>query len=303
MKRLIFLVAPLLLFAPIYAGDFQMPKIFSSNMVLQRDMFIPVWGKAEPGSEINIEFAGGATSAVAKSSGDWKALLPEVSAGGPYEMKVSTKDTTAVFSNVMLGDVWLASGQSNMQWQVNNSNNADQEIANANYPNIRLFTAPRNVSGVPKWDITGGEWLECSPQTVAEFSAVAYFFGRELYQEIDIPIGLLHTSWGGTPAEAWTSADMLKNIADYRDAAERILIEHPDYELLAEAQKPLDALYNKLITETNEGVKIGVHERKFKDSNWKTRLRWFCLVSKNHRAARGHCRQKSRGAFGQDSTE
>ena len=272
MKCIIFLITIFLLLTPIFAGDFQMPKVFSSNMVLQRDMFIPVWGKAEPGSDIKIDFAGAEISAITKPSGDWKIFLPDMSAGGPYEMKVSSKDTTVLFSNVMLGDVWVASGQSNMQWSVNNSNNAEQEIAQANYPNIRLFTVPRTVSGVPKWDIAGGEWLECSPQTVPDFSAVAYFFGRELLQDLDIPIGLLHTSWGGTPAEAWTSAEMLKSIADYKDAAERVVIEHPDYELLAEAQKPLDALYNKLITETNEGAKIGVHERKFNDKNWKTML-------------------------------
>ncbi len=268
MKKLQIFVLILIFFAQLSASSLQLGKIFGSNMVLQRDMFIPIWGKAEPGAHIHIFFAGWQASTTTKACGNWKILLPEYAAGGPYEMTVSGPDTTITFTNVNIGDVWIASGQSNMQWTVKDSKNAEQEIAAANYPNIRLFYVPRHVSGLPEWDVSGGEWQECSPETVPEFSAVAYFFGRELFQELDVPIGLIHSSWGGTPAESWTSAGMLKTIADFKSTAEKVLTEHPDYELLAEAQKPLDDLYNRLVYSSNDGIKKGVHERTFNDKDW-----------------------------------
>lgn len=246
-----------------------LPKLFSSNMVLQRDRFIPVWGRAEPGSEIQITFAGTSSTAIAKSDGHWKTYFPPLPAGGPYEMRITAEDTAMTYTNVMMGDVWVASGQSNMQWRVDNSNNAEQEIADANYANIRLFTVPRVVSGIPKWDVNSGTWDECSPETVPSFSAVAYYFGRELHRKLDVPIGLLHTSWGGTVAEAWTSAEMLNSIPDFKHAAEYLLTERPDYELLRQAQQPLDSLYNYLVYEANEGKEAGVHKRRFKDADWK----------------------------------
>lgn len=268
MKQTLFILFVLLFVLHLYASSLELPKIFSSNMVLQRDMLIPVWGKADPGVAITIDFAESSASVVAKSDGNWKILISEYPAGGPYDMKITCPDSTIIFQNVMVGDVWVASGQSNLQWTVQNSNNAEQEIAVANFSNIRLFTVPRHVSGVPEWDVSGGEWLECASETVPNFSAVAYFFGRELHQDLDVPIGLIHTSWGGTPVQSWTSAGMLKTIRDYKSIAEQVLTERPDYELLAEAQQPLVELYNRLVYQENAGVKQGVHERKFDDENW-----------------------------------
>lgn len=110
-----------------YGSDFQLPKIFGANMVLQRDMLIPVWGRGEAGAKVDIEFAGTSTSAIVKTNGEWKTYLPEFPAGGPYEMRLGSTDTTVVFTNILIGDVWLASGQSNMQWSVENSNDAEKE--------------------------------------------------------------------------------------------------------------------------------------------------------------------------------
>ncbi len=270
MKRLWVCICLLVSFSYVNAGSLELPHIFSSNMVLQRDKPIPVWGKSLPGATVTLEFAGETQSTVAKPCGAWKIRLNERPAGGPYVMTISAVDTTIVFHNILLGDVWIASGQSNMQWSVNNSNNPEKEIANANYPSIRLFTVPHSVSGFPKTDVTGGEWVECSPQTIPGFSAVAYFFGRELHNHLDVPIGLLHTSWGGTPAEAWTSADMLHSIPDYKSAAQTLISEKPDYELLNKAQQPLAERYNDLVQTANEGIKAGVHKTKFDDSEWRT---------------------------------
>jgi len=116
----------------------------------------------------------------------------------------------------MVGEVWIASGQSNMQWSVAQSKNAKTEIAAANYPDIRLFSVPRKVAQFPQDDIESGEWVECSPETVPGFSAVAYFFGREIYDKLDVPIGLIHSSWGGTVAETWISPETISEDPDFK---------------------------------------------------------------------------------------
>jgi sialate O-acetylesterase len=133
-------------------------------------------------------------------------------AGGPYEMTFSGKNKITI-KNIMVGEVWVCSGQSNMQWSVKQSANPEQEIADANYPDIRLFTVARKVAEQPQPDCSGN-WTLCSPETVPDFSAVGYFFGRELHKELNVPIGLIHTSWGGTPAEAWTRREALEKERD-----------------------------------------------------------------------------------------
>lgn len=268
MKKLLILLA-LCQAAAIAQTTLQMPKIFSSNMVLQRDITIPVWGKAEPGAAVAVTLAGQTTTVAAQANGGWQARLPQLAAGGPHTMTVTAGAATLIFSNVKIGDVWIASGQSNMEMAVKSADNAEAEIAAANFPDIRLFTVPKNVSGYPKDDVTGGEWLECSPTTVENFSAVAYYFGRDLFKEKNVPIGLVHTSWGGTPAEAWTSAEMLNSMPEYKSEAQRLLLERPDYELIYETERPLEGVFWNMHSTAKEGVKMGVHQRGFKDDGWK----------------------------------
>ncbi len=191
-----------------------MPGIFGDHMVLQQQKFLPVWGKADAGEEVRVTLGRSSKSVTADDSGSWMVKLPKMKAGGPYELKIEGKDNPLVFADVLIGEVWLGSGQSNMNWSVKLSANSETEIANADYPNIRLFTVKRAVATSPQ-DNCEGVWVTCSPETVPDFSAVLYFFGRELHQRLNgVPMGLIHTSWGGTPAEAWTSRAMLESNPD-----------------------------------------------------------------------------------------
>jgi len=136
-------------------------------------------------------------------------------AGGPFQMTVTGKNTI-VLNNILVGEVWVASGQSNMEWPVALSNNAEQEIVSANYPQIRLFVVPKAVSGYPRKDLSGGTWQPCTPEAVRDFSAVAYFFARELHRALKVPVGVIMAAWGGTPAESWTSKPTLLSIPSLR---------------------------------------------------------------------------------------
>ena len=192
----------LFLFVAHFAQANWLPKIFSNNMVLQRNMDIPVWGNASPHEKVMVSLNGASVSGQAGDDGAWKLLLPAMKAGGPDEMHVKG-DNEVVFNNVMIGDVWFASGQSNMEFRLKQANNAEQEIAAANFPKIRLFDVPNRVADHPKKDIESGSWAECSPNNAGDFSAVAYFFGRDIFKDQNVPIGLIDCDWGGTPAEAW----------------------------------------------------------------------------------------------------
>ena len=191
-------------------AEIRLPAIIGNNMVLQRETQTPVWGWADPGEEISVSVSWQDMQWAVKAGrdGKWMFRMTPPAVGGPYQMTLRGKNTVRV-ENILVGEVWVCSGQSNMQWSVQNSSNAEKEIAAADYPRIRLFSVERKVADTPQPDCSGS-WAECTPETIPAFSAAAYFFGRELHTELDIPIGLVHTSWGGTPAEAWTSEPMLK---------------------------------------------------------------------------------------------
>jgi sialate O-acetylesterase len=218
MLRFSWTFAASLLLAPPFAhATVRLPALVGSHMVLQRGRPVPVWGWAAPGEQVSITFRGKTYVASAPdANGRWQATLPATPAGGPYELTVKGQNTI-VLTDVLVGDVWLASGQSNMQMPVRDRpggyqpvQQADQEIAAANWPTIRFFTVSQTVAYHPQAEVAGSGWLVCSPATVAQLSAVAYFFGRDLYQQYHVPVGLLVSSWGGTPAEAWTSAEGLQ---------------------------------------------------------------------------------------------
>jgi len=195
-------------------ADIKLPAVISDNMVLQGNKKVSIWGWAEPGEEVmaGVSWHRMRWAVTADKDGRWMFKMNSPKTGGPYEMTISGKNTITV-KNIMVGEVWVGSGQSNMQMSVQASANAKQEISAANYPNIRLFTVTRKVATEPQSDCVGS-WTLCSPQTVPGFSAVAYYFGRELHKKLDVPIGLIHTSWGGTPAEAWTRREILEKEAD-----------------------------------------------------------------------------------------
>jgi sialate O-acetylesterase len=199
-------------------GAVSLPKIFSSNMVLQRDMSIRVWGWSDPKEDIVITFNSISVRTKADKGGRWYAELPPMAYGGPYQMKVAGKGSVVSLTNILVGDVWLGSGQSNMEWTLKNTQDADTEIARANYPMIRLFTVKKATSYEPMKDLAGGEWLECNSQNADDFSAVAYFFGRKLNEELKVPIGLINSSWGGTNIQTWISWDVMGKKDEYKTA-------------------------------------------------------------------------------------
>ncbi len=196
-------------------ANVKLPSIIGDNMVLQRGKQVTIWGWANPGEEVmaSVSWHGMKWAVTADEEGKWSFKMNSPDAGGPYEMTISGKNVITI-KNILVGEIWVCSGQSNMQWAVRQSNNAEQEIAEADYPNIRLFSVERTVADKPQPDCTGS-WTPCSPETVPGFSAVAYYFGRQLHKELNVPIGLIHTSWGGTPAEAWTRREVLKADADF----------------------------------------------------------------------------------------
>lgn len=190
--------------------------IFNSNMVLQQGQENPIWGWAGKGEKISIFFAGRTILAKANSTGKWSAKLPVLDYGGPYEMVIRGSDTIT-FNNILIGEVWLCSGQSNMEFSLSETKNAKNEIASANISRIRLFTVAKKISQIPMEDLDGGEWLICTSENSRNFSSVAYFFGRSLYQELNVPVGLIQASWGGTVAEAWISARTMENDPDFQE--------------------------------------------------------------------------------------
>ncbi|MCC9167719.1 sugar-binding domain-containing protein [Pontibacter harenae] len=211
LLRLAFTLLLIAAYSLVY-GQVQLPKVFSNSMVLQRNLDIPVWGFAKPGSKVTVELGGNRIQTVVGQDGKWILHLPAMQAGGPHSMLVyegNVSQPVASFKDVLIGDVWLASGQSNMEWQVQQSNNAEEEIKNANYPSIRFFNVPHDKRTNTQTDVLGGSWEAIDSERVKAASAVAYFFARDLHSELNVPIGILQSTWGGTPVEAWTSREQL----------------------------------------------------------------------------------------------
>lgn len=201
----------LLLQTLIAKAVIKLPAIFGDNMVLQRDSPIKVWGWAEKNERVRLRFMQQNVEAKADQNGKWSLTLAPASYGGPYLMEINGKNDHILIKNILIGEVWLASGQSNMEWTVKNSNDATAEIARANYPALRAFNVVKSMSDVPKENLAG-KWDICTPATVADFSAVGYYFSLKLYQELGIPVGIINASWGGTGVETWTSASSFNNL-------------------------------------------------------------------------------------------
>jgi sialate O-acetylesterase len=251
-------------------AEVHVPSIIGDNMVLQQGPGSRVWGTGEVGEPVTVTFAGQTVRAIADSQGRWQILLGPIKAGGPYVLTISGSNTLT-FKNVLVGDVWICSGQSNMEWPLINSTNGTEAIAQANYPEIRLFTVQKNTATAPLEDVKG-RWVVTTPDQVGQFSAVGYFFGRELYQQLKRPLGLIHTSWGGTPAEAWTShatlasAPELKPILDrYEKSMETLPQRLEDYQrVLAEWEQK-----NLHQDPGNKGEALGYAEPALSTGDWK----------------------------------
>ena len=225
--------------------------IFGNGMVLQRDMEVPVWGWAEKGEKITVEFNGCVKTAVTGQDGKWMAKIGPFSAGGPYVMKISGSSTRDI-SDIMVGEVWVCSGQSNMQWSLGQMENAEKEIAEANYPDLRLVTVCGPTALEPKSDLSSEwiscKWGRCSPVTAKSFSAPGYFFGRELQKSLSVPIGIIATAEGSSPIRAWISPEVQKSNPAFKSVME-------DYATYAERKKPYTAYLEALKKAKAEGTK------------------------------------------------
>jgi sialate O-acetylesterase len=251
-------------------AEVKLPPLFSSNMVLQQGMEIPVWGWAFPGEKVTVTLNKTGVSVKTGKDGKWALKLPVMNYGGPYTLTVKGKNQVT-FENVMIGEVWVCSGQSNMEFQLMNANNAEAEIAASNHPEIRLFTVKRRISQTPQNNLEEGEWVECSTATSPRFSAVAYFFGRSIAEKLKVTVGLINVSWGGTIAETWTSDDMIAKNPDFeKQMAQLKKIDLNDY--VRTIEKEVKERVGEFST-----VDLGMQGDKpiwaapdFNDSQWKT---------------------------------
>ncbi len=227
MRRRVFVVVVSLCAVLGVFADVKLPAVIGDHMVIQQGMHVPIWGKADPGEDVTVTAGNDKATAKAGADGKWLVRLTPMSAGGPIDITVKGKNEI-VLRDVLIGEVWVCSGQSNMQWTVRGSANSAEEIAKADYPRIRLFYVPRVVALEPRED-TNAAWTACNPQTVPEFSAVAYFFGREIHNAMNVPVGLIHSSWGGTPAESWTTRATLEAYPELRPIVEKWTKTLADY--------------------------------------------------------------------------
>jgi sialate O-acetylesterase len=234
-----------------FSAELTLPSIFSDHLVLQRERPVPVWGQAAPGATITVEFAGQTKTTVASDNGKWQVMLdPMPASAEPRELNISSNLKSKIvdqkFSNVLVGDVWLCSGQSNMQWAMTRTENGEAAIAAADHPQIRLYHTPAVFAREPQERINA-TWTVCTPETVKGFSGVAYYFGRKLNQELDVPIGLLHSSWGGTRIEPWTPPCGFEGIDSLADILQKINpMPALDGDAKQERQFPT-AIYNGMI--------------------------------------------------------
>lgn len=199
--------------AAVVRADVRLHGLFTDNMVLQRGVPVPVWGWADDGEPVTVQFRNQRVSTVAKG-GRWQVRLAPLQAGGPDQLRVTGKNAV-VLRNVLVGEVWIASGQSNMEWPLRATVNGPADIAASANPSLRLYTVPKLRADAPVDNVTAA-WEVCGPASVSNFSAVAYYFGRDLHRALGVPIGLIHTSWGGSPAEVWMSQAVLEADPEYR---------------------------------------------------------------------------------------
>ncbi|WP_234033266.1 sialate O-acetylesterase [Pelagicoccus mobilis] len=209
VRRLVVLLLGLALGSSSFA-ELRLARLFSDGMVLQREQKIAVWGWADAGAEVKVSFGGQRRKTKAKDDGSFMLRLKRMKTSAEARtMKVTSGADAVLVKDVLVGEVWLCSGQSNMQWPVKSANNFEEEKAAANYPRIRMFLTDLTANTEPQADCTGS-WEVCSPDNVGEFSATAYFFGRKLHEDLDVPIGLIRSCWGGTPIRSWSSLSSLQ---------------------------------------------------------------------------------------------
>jgi len=223
ISSLLTLVSIILIsFSHIGLADVKLPNVIGSGMVLQRDMAVPVWGWAEAGEEVTVSFAGQTKKTKTGDDGKWTVSLDPLKANENGSALTITGKNKITLENVLVGEVWICSGQSNMEWAIRQSMNPKEEAAAANYPQIRLFNVPgHTVSPLPK-DEGAGQWQVCDPNSANNFSAVGYFFGRRLHKDLKVPVGLIGSNWGGTRIEPWTTLAGFESVPELSKIADQV---------------------------------------------------------------------------------
>lgn len=256
MKRTLFFLYLSLIAVLSFATDvFTVADVFTDHMVLQRNALVKIWGEAKSGSLVEVRFAGQLWK-IKAAKGKWQATLKTGEAGGPYKLEVINGNNKVSFQDVLIGDVWLAGGQSNMEFALRRVKDARTEISLADYPQIRYYKVPRKF--YPEQDVSKASWNVCSPQTASEFSAIAYYFARNIHKELNIPIGIIQTPVGGTTAEAWTSRALLMSDKDFRP-----IVQHYDSIVNSYGPDGYEKLYNRYVASLTEYQHLSAEQKKY----------------------------------------
>jgi len=265
MKKSIVFI--LLIFSMVTTANVKMPLLFSDGMVVQRNKEIPIWGFAEANEKVEVHFNKQIVKTQADKNGKWMLKLNPEKAGGPFELIIIGKNKITI-QNVLVGEVWICSGQSNMEFQVSKTINATKEIEDSNYPMIRHFGVAQDLSGKPKDDLKSGKWEVSSQETVGNFTAVGYYFAKKLYAELKIPIGIINTSWGGTNVETWTSREAFQKSEDFKNMIADVPVMNIDSisKLYAKQMKErVEKIQGTPVSTENEN---SFKEFSFDDADW-----------------------------------
>jgi len=248
-------------------ANVKMPLLFSDGMVLQRNKTIPVWGWADPNEKVEVRFNKQIKTIQADKDGKWMVSLNSEKAGGPFELTITGKNKI-VIKDVLVGEVWICSGQSNMEFQMYKTMNAEKEMADSDYPMIRQFLVTQDLSGTPKADLKAGKWAVSNQENIRDFTAAGFFFAKKLYAELKIPIGIINTSWGGTCVETWTSREAFEKSDEFKSMIANV------------SSVNMDAIFEKYKKSLLENIKkiqgfevTDVNQEQFKnpdfkDTNW-----------------------------------
>ena len=223
LRSIYFAVACLLLGAvPSAHAEVKLASIFGNSMVLQRDLPVPVWGWADAGEDVTVTLGDQTKKAKTDQDGRWQVKLDALKANADGQTLSVVGNNSIELNDVLIGEVWICSGQSNMEWNLGNSTNGKEEVAAADHPLIRLFNVPGHTTSPVAQDECPGDWQVCKPNSAKGFSAVGYFFGRRLQQELNVPIGLVGSNWGGTRIEPWTSPAGFRSVPELKAVADQV---------------------------------------------------------------------------------
>ncbi len=263
------------------SGQLTLPRLFADHMVFQRNAPTKVWGWANPKAKVIINFDNQESKVKANAEGYFEAYLKAREASGPYTMSVVSGDDEKIFQDILIGDVWVASGQSNMEWQLQwNVNNWEEEVKDSDYPEMRFFKVPNEYASSPKKDVSGGEWLIANESNSPQFSAVAWFFAKRNHLEKGVPVGVIESHWGGTPAEAWTTLETLSKTTGYEEIADTIKNPSMPWSEIEAINNQKEERKWALMRDKEAAISSGAQHVDYDDSDWLDRdLPCYCKMT------------------------